>query len=344
MTKIAIVTTQVPFIYGGAEFLADSLRNKLIEFGYSAEVLKMPFKWYPTSAILDHMLAAKCMRLINVDRVIALKFPAYYIPHENKVLWLLHQFRQAYDLWDTPYQSIPESPDGVSLQRVIAKTDTETLGRARKIYTISKTVSGRLRKFNGLESEVLYPPLMDSHLFQAGEFGDYIFYPSRISRSKRQCMAVEALRYTRTKVRLVIAGAPDNAEEMKLLHNAISDAGVEDRVSILGRISQEEKAQWFTNALATTYLPYDEDYGYVSLESFHSSKPIITFSDSGGTLEIVEDGLNGYVVPPQPCELAAVMDRLFADRTLAFRMGAAGREKLCSMRISWEQVIESLTS
>src|SRR4051794_39882965 len=105
--KVAVVNNCVPFVNGGAEHLADALTSKLSEFGHQAILIRIPFSWEPPQKILECMLACRMLRMPNVDRVIALKFPAYYLPHPNKVLWLLHQFRQAYDLWNTEFQGIP---------------------------------------------------------------------------------------------------------------------------------------------------------------------------------------------------------------------------------------------
>ena len=77
--KIAVVSNQAPFVYGGAEYLADTLAARLRGRGHRVDIVRLPFKWYPPQAILEHMLA---VRLLNVaaggpDLVIALKFPAY---------------------------------------------------------------------------------------------------------------------------------------------------------------------------------------------------------------------------------------------------------------------------
>ncbi|MEW6418730.1 MAG: glycosyltransferase family 4 protein [Nitrospirota bacterium] len=343
--KIAIVNNFVPFIYGGAEFLADSLRNKLIEYGYKATVIKIPLKWYPPQKILEHMLACRLMRFENIDRLIALKFPVYYVKHPNKVLWLLHQFRQAYELWGTPYQDIPDTPEGLKIREAVIHADNTFLQEVKKIYTNSKTVSNRLKKFNDIDSEVLYPPLMNAGEYYCEEYSDYIFYPSRITRCKRQYLAVEAMRYIKSNIKLLIAGNPDSEEELKYVESTVRKNNLESKVKIMGRwISQAEKIKLFANALGCIYIPYDEDsYGYVSLEAYHSRKPVITCTDSGGTLEVVEDGVSGFVVPPEPEAIAETVDKLFYSKALAAKMGQRGYEKLLSMKITWDNVIHRLT-
>lgn len=341
--RVAIVNNCIPFIYSGTEILADSLKDTLIEQGHQAAVIRIPFKWYPPQKILEHMLACRLLRFENVDKVIALKFPAYYIKHPDKELWLLYQFRQAYDLWGTPYQDLPHTPESLRIREAIIQADCTFLKEAKRIYAISKVVTERLKRFNGIDSEVLYPPLSNSEKYYCGEYGDYLFYPSRISRGKRQDLAVECMKYTQSDVKLVIAGNPDIPEYLEDIKSLIKRNKLEGKVKLLDRwISQEEKIELFANSLGCLFIPYREDYGYVSLESYYSRKPVITCSDSGGMLEFVDNGVSGFVVHPQPKPIADAMDKLFYSKELSKRMGRAGFEKLRSMNINWDHVVERL--
>jgi glycosyltransferase involved in cell wall biosynthesis len=341
--NIAIVNNCVPFIYGGAESLADSLKDKLNEYGHRTTVIKIPFKWHPAQRILEHMLACRLLRIDNADLVVALKFPVYYLKHPNKVIWLLHQFRQAYDMWGTPYQSIPNTAEGLQIRQSIVHADTLFLKEARHIYTISKVVSGRLKKYNDIDSNVLYPPLSDASKYDAGEYGDYIFYPSRINRAKRQHLAVEAMKYVRSAVKLIIAGNPDTQDEVTGLRKYVEEHNLQERVMIFGRwISEEEKRGFFSKALGCIFVPYQEDYGYVSLEALYSRKAVITCTDSGGSLEFIDHMVNGFTVEPNPLAIAEALDNLYRSRSLAIRMGQSGYDKICSMDISWDNVISRL--
>lgn len=343
--KVAIVNNMVPFIYGGAEFLADSLKDKLIEYGHEAQVIRIPFNWDPPEKIIEHMFASRLLRLDTVDKVIALKFPAYYIKHPNKTLWLLHQFRQAYDLWGTEYQCIPNNEHGLKIRNAIIESDNRYIGELKgKIYTNSKVVSDRLMKFNNIDSQILYPPLMEAEKFYCNEYGDYIFYPSRISHYKRQHIAIEAMKYTKTDVKLVIAGKGDTSEDVEFIKKIVKDNRLENKVQIIDRfISQKEKADYFANCVGCTYIPYDEDsYGYVTLESYHSKKPVITFTDSGGTNVVVKDGETGYMVEPNPKALAEAIDKLYLDKKNARIMGEQGLKNLDAIGIKWDYVIERL--
>jgi glycosyltransferase involved in cell wall biosynthesis len=343
--KVAIVNNCVPFVAGGAEHLAEALRNQLRQRGHEATVIRIPFRWHPSESILNHILACRLMCLRGMDRVIGLKFPAYYVPHENKVIWLLHQFRQAYDLWGTAYQDIPNTAEGLKIRQVIIQSDNEYLREASKIYTNSHVTGERLKAFNGFESEILFPPLDRSDHFFCEGYGDYIFYPSRVTGGKRQALVAESMKFCKSPVRLVIGGQPEMPSDQEAITRVIRESGLEPRVQFIPRfLSEQEKANLFAGALGCAYTPFDEDsYGYVTLESYHSRKPVITCTDSGGIGILVRNGETGLVVPPSPQAIGEAMDRLYEDRTAAQRMGEAGYDLMNTLGINWDIVVERLT-
>lgn len=343
--KIAIVNNMVPFIYGGAEFLADSLKDKLIEYGHEAEVIRIPFSWNPPHSIMDSIMAVRMIKLENTDKIIGLKFPSYYIEHPNKTLWLLHQFRQVYDLWGTQYQGLPDSQEGNAIKNSIINMDNKYLGDLEgRIYTNSQVVSDRLMKHNHISSKVLYPPLMEADKFFCKEYGDFIFYPSRVSHYKRQYLSIEAMKYTKTDVKLVIAGKGDQKSDEEYLFELIEKHNLSHKVKYINEfITQEYKAKLFSECLGNIYIPYDEDsYGYVTLEAYHSRKPVISCTDSGGTDVVVKDGLTGYMVESTPQQIAEAMDKLYMNKKNAQQMGVNGMELLNQIGMTWNNVIERL--
>ncbi|MEZ5399830.1 MAG: glycosyltransferase family 4 protein [Bryobacteraceae bacterium] len=343
--RIAVLNNCVPFLYGGAEYLADALARKFREYGHESTVIKIPFRWDPPSSVLEQILAARLLRLPNTDLAVAFKFPAYYIPHPNKVLWLLHQFRQAYDLWGTEFQSIPDTPGGRAVRDAIVRADNAYLPEARRIFTNSKVTGDRLRKFNGIESEVLLPPLLSDAVYRGGETGDAIVALGRVNGAKRQLLLVQAMKHCRTPVRLIVAGKSESPQYAAAIQAEIRKHRLADRVEFVDRfISDEEKIGFLSGSLACAYIPYDEDsYGYVTLEACLSRKAVVTCSDSGGIEALVRPGETGLIAEPDPQALAAAFDELHSDKGRATRMGAAGEELAKSLRINWDNVIRTLT-
>jgi glycosyltransferase involved in cell wall biosynthesis len=191
---------------------------------------------------------------------------------------------------------------------------------------------------------VLYPPLGNTTGLRAESYDDFIFYPSRLAPIKRQELLVEAMAHVRSQVRLVLAGAPDEPGQLRRLQSRIDELGLRERVDLRGHwIAEEEKRHLFAHALASAYVAYDEDsYGYSALESFHAAKAVITCTDSGGTHELVEDGVTGLIAEPTPQALAQAMDSLMDDRDRAISLGQTAHRRLDELDISWDNVVRKL--
>lgn len=345
--RVVIATVQVPFVYGGAEVLAAGLREALITAGHAAEIVAIPFKWYPPERILDHMLACRLLDLTEsmgtpVDRVIGLKFPAYLVSHPNKVLWITHQHRQAYERWSHPHGDLMHWPAGVQVRDAIRAADRQLIPQAKSVLTISARVADRLTRYCGIEAAPLYHPPAQAELFYGREAEDYLFFPSRLGPDKRQWLVLEALAQTRHPVRVRFAGRADHATHASELATLAQRFGVADRVQWLGSISEEDKRREYAHALAVVFPVDDEDYGYVTLEGMLAAKPVITCSDSGGPLEFVQHDVTGIVAEPNAAALAAAMDSVWGDRQQARAWGEAGRRHYAGMGISWPTVVERL--
>jgi len=344
--RVAIATVQVPFITGGAEVHARLLLENLVRRGHEADIVTIPFKWYPVEALLDslHMAALVDLTEVNgetIDQVIALKFPMYALHHPRKTIWLLHQHRQAYDLWGTPYGDLHAMPAGEAARQQIMAADRRAMEEARHVYTNSQTVGRRLLAFNGISSTPLYHPPRHHELLHGRSYDDFLFYPSRVDSIKRQTLLVRAAALMRSSMKIVMAGGGSRAE-MEHVRRLIDDLGVAERVELRGRVSEADMLDLYGRCRAVYFGGYDEDYGYVPLEAFFAAKPVIVHSDAGGPLEFVRHGENGHVVAPEPVPLAAAMDSLAGDPVLAERLGRRGRQDVLDLDLSWDHVIESL--
>lgn len=342
--KVLVVNNMAPFVWGGAEELAAHLQKNLIAAGHEAEVMRIPFQWEPASRIPSQMLMVRAFETINVDRVIALKFPAYLIRHPNKTLWLLHQYRQAYDLFDAGQTNLTNDESGQEVRKLIRNADNEAFGEARRIFTNSEITRQRLRHYNDFDAEVLLPPLNDPELFNGGEARGYIFAGGRVNSMKRQGLLIEALALAPANVRLVIAGPPDTPEDEKSLRRLSEDLNVQNRVVLdLRFLSRRELADYVNHASACACLPYDEDsLSYVAMEAASAGKPIISTRDSGGVLGLAKNNETGLVVDPTPQALAQAMSETSASASLSRRLGTAARELWTSMEIDWPRTIERL--
>lgn len=325
---------------------AAALQVELIRRKCEAEIVTLPFKWYPPERLLDCMMMARLADLTEtngtaIDRVIALKFPAYYAPHPARVCWILHQHRQAYDLYGTPLSDLFQTERGRAVAAEIKRWDDYFLPQSRALFANSRTVAQRLQRFNDLQVPPLYHPPLHYERLHTGRSDAYILYPGRFDGMKRQHLLFDALSHLPGSLRIVFCGQTESLYGADLLKK-IDSSPLRDRVEVLGRISEEKKVELYANCLAVYNGVYDEDYGYITLEAFFAGKPVVTHTDSGGPLEFLEDGINGFVTEPDASVLASAISQLVANPRRASEMGAAGRETLRAMDINWNHVIDSL--
>lgn len=341
--KVLIVNNMAPFIWGGAEELAVHLQRNIEIAGHQSEIMRIPFQWDPAAIIPSQMLMWRYFELYNVDKVIALKFPAYLVRHPNKVVWLLHQYRQAYDLYDVKQTNL-YGEEGKALKEIITRGDNESFSEAKKIFTNSKVTQDRLQHYNGFSSEILLPPVNDAEIFYNKGCDNYIFAGGRINNMKRQHLLIEALPFAAKNVRLIIAGPPDAEADAQRLYKLAESLNVKDRVHFdLRFLSRQQLAEYVNNALACAYLPFDEDsLGYVAMEAATARKALITTSDSGGVLGLVKNGDTGWVVNPNATSLAAVMSEAANSIPLTCERGERAYALWNSFEINWPKTVERL--
>lgn len=340
--RILICTAQVPFVRGGAEYLVDGLRDALLAHGHDVDVVSLPFAWRPVERISESALAWRLIDItqvngVPVDQVICTKFPSYLVRHPRKVVWLVHQHRQAYDQYGTPLSDFFNIDEHRKVRDAIFRMDRRGLSEALARYTISRNVSQRLLTFNGLSSTPLYPPSRYAAQLRAGPYGDYILSAARLDGAKRLDLLLEALARTSEQVRVIIAGTGPDRERLERLATRLR---LGERVRFMGFVDDATLIDLYAHARAVYYAPVDEDYGFATVEAFGAARPVVTTTDAGGVLEFVEDGVNGYVTPPDPAGIAARLELLINNATLAAKLGQTGQPRVRT--ITWEQVVQAL--
>lgn len=341
---VLVCETQVPFVRGGAERLVEQLVGELRRRGFEADRVAVPFKWYPKDEILAHAAAWRLLDLSEsngrpVDLVVGTKFPSYFARHARKVCWLVHQHRAAYELAGTIYSDFGHDERDVGLTARLLALDEQMLGECAGRYTISRTVSDRLRRYNGLDSTPLYHPPQLAGRLTPGPYGPYVLSVARLEGNKRVDVIVRAMAAVPRPLSLVVVG---EGSHRALVERAAEEAGVADRVRFAGAVQDDDLVALYRDALALVYVPFDEDYGLATLEAFLAAKPVVTALDSGGTLEFVRDDVSGLVVEADPTRLGEAIAALDGDRTRARRLGEAGRA--LALPITWDTVIDRLVS
>jgi glycosyltransferase involved in cell wall biosynthesis len=340
--RIAVCEAQVPFVRGGAEYHVRTLVGALRRRGYQAERVSIPFTWYPKDEILTHAAAWRLINLTEangqpIDLVIGLKFPTYFVRHPNKVAWVIHQHRAAYDLCGTRFSDFGHLELDVALRDRLLHLDRDFLGECRRVYANARNTANRLATFNGVRADPLYHPPPFADRLEAGPYGDYILVVGRVESIKRPDLVIHAMTHIAPRTRLRIVGEGTARESMMALAESL---GLSDRIEFLGATDEADLLALYKGALAVVYVPYDEDFGYVTLEAFLAQKPVITVTDAGGPLEFVEDDVNGYVCEANPEAIATAVNRLAENRARAAELGRAGYER--ARLITWDTVVDTL--
>ena len=331
--RIAVCRPQVPFARGGAEIFADDLVGELQARGHEADLVTVPFKWYPGERVLTQAFLWRLLDLEEaegrpIDLVVATKFPSYCVRHPRKVVWLLHQFRQAYELDRTELGQFGESAEDRALRRAVQRLDQVALAEASRLFATSGTVAQRLERSTGLAAEVLpHPP--QELAYRCEEYGDFVLSVGRLDRAKRIDLFIQAA-VTQQLEAVVVGDGPDR-DRLESLANG--------RVRFLGRVSGAELVDLYARCRAVYYAPVDEDFGMVPFEAFLAEKPVVTTTDAGGPLDVVRDRETGRVVEPTVEAIAAA---LAISEDEARSWGRAG--KAVAERVTWDQAIDRLLS
>jgi glycosyltransferase involved in cell wall biosynthesis len=338
--RIAVCAPQVPFARGGAEIFSDDLVSELRARGHEADLVTVPYKWYPGERVLSQAFLWRLLDLSEsdgraIELVIATKFPSYAVRHPNKVVWLLHQFRQAYELDRTELGQFGETGEERAARRAVHRLDRIALGEAQKVFATSRNVAERLQRSTGIDAEVMPHPPQELP-YRTESYDDFVLSVGRLDRAKRHELLLDALAADKTLRCVIVGDGPDRdrLEEVARRH------GLDGRARFTGRVDEEELAGLYARCLAVYYAPVDEVFGMVPYEAFLAEKPVVTTTDAGGPLEIVADRRTGLVCEPRPAALAEACSWLREHVDDAKAWGRAGKE--IARRVSWDETIARL--
>ena len=276
----------------------------------------------------------------DVDQVISLRYPSYAVGHPAHVCWLNHTMREYYDLWPAFAASISARARVKERARkaLIHMADWWLLRyRAHQIVAQSRTIQRRLLHDLGVRAEVLWPPPPQRE-YRCDTYGDYILAVSRLTPTKRFDLLIRALAEPAARhVRVVIAGEGECRASLQVLADSL---GVSERVVFAGRLDEAALTKHLGQCRAVCFAPFNEDYGFVTVEAFASQKAVVTCTDSGGPAELVRDGESGLVSEPAPAALSAALARLMDDRGLAERLGRGAAAQVAAM--TWPDAVKRL--
>lgn len=378
--KLAIIApSPVPFLIGGAENLWTGLVNAFNQLpGVEADLIKLPTPERNAKEIVASYRRFAELDLNHFDQVISTKYPAWMVAHPNHVVYLQHKLRGLYDTYPAHFSTeLPKQPllpkallqamtrpdpersllpelfgrmdewfaahpddhgfdlPGPLLRALVHQLDRIALapGAIRRYLAISHTVAGRADYFPaGVPVEVLHHPSSLATL--PAQAYESIFTASRLDAPKRIDLLLRAYLAAKVDVPFRIAGSGPETEKLKAL------AAGNPRVQFLGRITEAELAQEYARALFVPFVPYQEDYGLITLEAMQSGKAVLTVADAGGVTELVRPGVNGEVVETSEAALAAAIQQLANQPARTRAMGEAAPASVS--HIEWQPLARAL--
>ncbi len=372
--KIAIVApSPIPFTIGGAEKLWAGIFNYINENTKNqCELIKVPTKENSFWEVLESYKRFYKLDLSHFDMVISGKYPAWMARHKNHHIYMLHTLRGLYDTYPFKDEEIKSSNKkvkeilnfiqkegedlelffdmlfslknenleenllsfpGAFIKKIVHFLDKSAMKNIKSVSAISKTVANRDYYPKGVKVLVNYPP---SSLKEFKNISyDYFFTTSRLDSPKRIMDIIKAYKKIDTSIPLKIAG------EGPMKETLIREAKGDERIEFLGFVSDEELIDLYAKALAVVFTPFKEDYGLVTIEAMKSQKCVITYEDSGGVVEFVEDGVSGFVARANDIEdLSSKMSYLAKNKDLAKELGKNAKERVKD--IKWSVCISRL--
>lgn len=205
----------------------------------------------------------------------------------------------------------------------------------RQFAAIAHNVRNRKNYFpSGAEVTVIHHP-SDLPAFEATG-ASQIFTVSRLDQAKRLDLLIRAYKKVNSELPFRIAGTGPELDSLQKI------AAGDSRIEFLGRLNDEQVIQHYQESLFVPFIPYDEDYGLITIEAMQAGRAVLTTQDAGGVNEFVENNISGLSVEPTVDALASAMQSLVDNPESTLQMGRHAVKKVA--HISWSNTCETLLS
>jgi glycosyltransferase involved in cell wall biosynthesis len=175
---------------------------------------------------------------------------------------------------------------GTFLERMWQNWDVRAAQRCTKIVATSKAVRDRVKKYYGLDADIIYPPVDVKNIEKYKKMNrkeNWFLYLGRVETYKGVELAIKAC--IKAKVPLKIAGIGADLDAMQELVHKYNAKGL---IKFLGFVSEEEKLDLLARTKALIFPVRHEDFGIVPVEANASGTPVIAFRE-GGVLETISE-------------------------------------------------------
>lgn len=223
-------------------------------------------------------------------------------------------------LWSDAHQYLNELKYNKWIKKIISLTlgrlrlwDFAAAQRVDHFIANSKTVKKRIKKFYRRSSQIIYPPVETdkfyiSDLSQQKKEDSYFLIGCRLAPYKRVDVVIEAFKELGPDFRLKIFGDGLDLKRLQALAEGY------ENIEFLGRVSEEEKAKLYSQALAFIN-PQEEDFGITVVEAMASGRPVLAYN-RGGATETVIEGKTGLFFNEQTPKAVSECVRRFMSHTM----------------------------
>jgi glycogen synthase len=370
--KALLVTREYPpHIYGGAGVVADQLSRALAKrmsvevrcFGdrearRDSIVLRGYTPWERVKAGKDGPRFAPALETLSIGLAMARDDVDADVVHAHTwyadmgALWIstLHRIPLVVTLHSMeplrPWKA-DQLGSGYLLSSWIEKTAVEA---AHRVIAVSRGMRDDIIRYfevdparvvvihNGIDPERFrYTDGRDA-LVRHGVKEPYVLFVGRITDQKGIFHLLEAAPALPDGVQLVLcAAAPDTPEIEERLRRTLARHPNAHWIGEM--VPVDQVMQLYSHASVFVCPSVYEPFGLINLEAMACGTPVVA-SAVGGILEVVQDGVTGFLVEPgRPDQLAEKIGRVLADPAQARSMGQAGRKRV-EERFSWDSVAE----
>lgn len=360
-------------IYGGAEKLHDEMLENLNKFSENEfDLICIRCNFLSFWGIIDAYKNFFDLDLSKYEGIIVTKTGSWMARSKKKIVYMLHPQRRLYDLYEPKkiaysdrieiknieskinnnkgflevyYELIKnkeiitalklDKDNSAFMKKVLHYFDSLGLNECQDFFALSKTVKNRKEYYpKEKEVKVLYPCIEDKK-YTLKSYQNFLFTTSRLNDLKRIDLLIKAFKKIKDKkIKFKIAGTGENLNKLKEL------AKGDKRIEFLGFISEKEKLKYYSECLFVPFIPFNEDFGFITLEAMKSKKAVLTCSDSGGPTELVNPGFNGLIAKPEVKDITAKMNYLIKNKKNTILLGENGFHSVKD--INWKNFIKEL--
>ncbi len=342
--KILVVRTGPLFAHDETRLYAERLCKALAAAGHEVESTTIPF----SAAIADIVPETTAFRLFDLrygaDLCIAIGPFSHALRHDNKRLWIFSQYGPFYEHWNTPFGAVTASNTNLVTREYVHGMDRAWISEARLVCAASATLAKAIFEQHEIEPKVLSPALLEDLESVASSHGDYLLAAGPLTETARLPLLLTAFGQSKTNAKLIILGYEFALEEREYIQQLVTGSSRSDSIALEFDPSHDRFRALVASAAGFVSTPIRAGTADAfTLAAGSAGKAVLTTKDSGEMARIIEDGVDGYVVDPDPAAVALAMDQIHGSRKLAEQLGSRLSEKLRDMLPSWESIAAELT-